>query len=70
MTTELKMFTDAYATMTVAVYQPLIVKWVSGLTAMVAVAAVHLLRNADRIMHTWVREPEGWKLIGGMSSRQ
>ncbi len=30
MTTELKRFTDAYASMTVAVYEPLIVRWVSG----------------------------------------
>lgn len=31
MTTKLGKFTDAYASMTVAVYQPLILRWVSGL---------------------------------------
>ena len=30
MTTELKKFTEAYATMTVASYQPLILRWISG----------------------------------------
>src|SRR6185437_1129680 len=29
MTTELKRFTEAYATMTVAAYEPLILRWVS-----------------------------------------
>ena len=29
MTTELKRFTEAYATMTVAAYEPLILRWIS-----------------------------------------
>ena len=32
MTTKLKLFDDAFASMTVAVYQPLILKWISGWT--------------------------------------
>lgn len=36
MATELKKFTEAYATMTVAVYEPLIMKWVSGWSIFVA----------------------------------
>ena len=36
MATELKKYTDAYATMTVAVYEPLIVKWISGWSVLVA----------------------------------
>ena len=30
MSTELHRFTEAYATMTLAVYEPLIIRWVSG----------------------------------------
>jgi len=40
MTTELRKFTDAYATMVVAVYQPLILKWFSGWTIYTAANAM------------------------------
>jgi hypothetical protein len=36
MTTKLTRFSDAYATMTVAFYQPLTIQWVSGWTLAVA----------------------------------
>ncbi len=40
MTTELRKFTDAYATMVVAVYQPLVLKWYSGWTIYTAADAM------------------------------
>lgn len=40
MTTELSKFKDAYATMTVAVYEPLILKWVSGWTLLTMAGVV------------------------------
>jgi len=40
MTTELKKFTEAYATMTIASYQPLILKWISGWSIYVAADAM------------------------------
>jgi hypothetical protein len=46
MATELKRFSDAYATMTVAFYQPLTIRWVSGWTISTAadVLAVRVLK--------------------------
>jgi hypothetical protein len=43
MTTELKRFADAYATLTFAVYEPLIVRWYSGLTV-TAIANAYVKR--------------------------
>lgn len=43
MTTELKRFADAYATLTFAVYEPLIMRWYSGL-GMTAIASSYTKR--------------------------
>lgn len=45
MTTELKRFTDAYATMTIAVYEPVIAKWYSQ-TGLAALADSYIVRAA------------------------
>ena len=48
MTTELKRFTEAYATMTVAAYEPLILRWISliGIRFITNAVAYHLPKAA------------------------
>ena len=48
MTTELSKFTEAYATMTVATYEPLILRWISGWTlATVATTVAKRMARSD-----------------------
>jgi len=50
MATELRKFTEAYATMTVAVYEPLILQWYSSSTVAAAAAVIaHRVQKAKRL---------------------
>ena len=53
MTTELAKFKEAYATMTVATYEPLILRWISGWTlATVATTVAKRMARADLVKRT------------------
>ncbi len=58
MTTELKRFSDAYATMTVAVYQPLTVRWISGWT----------LSNTADLLANRLSKARGLDIDGSLST--
>lgn len=49
MSTELKRFTDAYATMVVATYEPLILRWISltGVRSLSSILAQRLTKAKD-----------------------
>ncbi len=69
MTTELAKFKEAYATMTVATYEPLILRWVSawGLRTISSIIAERLPRSAAIKRHA--AEPTAVAVLGSRSLR-